>query len=139
MINSTKQLNEIIRSFSKENANSGISQIAVIIDLFLKAGIRFSTDQNYFHEFASYTASNYPEWNVELANGEIDLLTNQGKYEEAALRRDKILSLKNEILRRFRLEKYRTEDWFIEKSESEIFFIPTEIPVIDSLINDNVA
>ena len=34
----------------------------------------------------------------------------------------------------FRLEKYGTEDWFIEKSENEIFFLPTEISVIDSLI-----
>ncbi|MCX6197395.1 MAG: hypothetical protein NTY55_12240, partial [Flavobacteriia bacterium] len=64
----------------------------------------------------------------------IELLANQGKYEEAAIKREETLLLKNEIQRRFRLEKYGTEDWFIEKSESEIFFLPTEIAVIDSLI-----
>ena len=134
MINSTNQLNEIIRSFSKENANTGISQLAAIIDLCSKAGIRFSIDLNYINELGSFAASNFPEWNATVANREIELLANQGKYEEAAIKREETLLLKNEIQRRFRLEKYGTEDWFIEKSESEIFFLPTEIAVIDSVI-----
>lgn len=45
-----------------------------------------------------------------------------------------MLSLKNEIHRQFRLEKHGTEDWFMEKSESEIFFLPTKNEVIDSLV-----
>ena len=134
MINSTKQLNEIIRNFSSINANSSISQLAAIIDLCSKAGIRFSYDVNYLEALASFTASNYPEWNLEAINIEIESLANQGKIEEATLKRDKTLLLKNEIHRQFRLEKYGTEDWFIEKSESEIFFIPTQFSVIDGLI-----
>jgi len=134
MTNSAKQLNEIIRSFSNINANASISQLAAIIDLCSKAGIRFSYDVNYLEALASFTAINYPEWNLEAINIEIESLANQGKIEEATLKRDKTLLLKNEIHRQFRLEKYGTEDWFTEKSDREIFFVPTEIAVINSLI-----
>ena len=83
---------------------------------------------------ASFTASNFPEWNLETTNIEIESLANQGMIEEANLKRDKTLLLKNEIHRQFRLEKYETEDSFIENSKSEIFFLPTNIAGIDSLI-----
>ena len=134
MINSKKQLNEIVRNFSKENAITSVSQLAAIIDLCSKAGIKFSVDVNYDEVFSSFKTNKFPEWNDAVANREIELLANQGKYEEAAIKREETLLLKNEIQRRFRLEKYGTEDWFVEKSESEIFFLPTEIAVIDSLI-----
>jgi hypothetical protein len=134
MINSTKQLNEIIRKFTNENANTSVSQLAAIIDLCSSAGIRFSYDVNFREASISFTANKFLEWNVEDANREIELLVDQGKIEDATVLRGKTISLKNEIKRRFRLEKYGTEDWFIEKSESEIFFLPTEISVIDSLI-----
>jgi len=134
VINSTKQLNEIIRNISNMNANASISQLARIIDLCSKAGIRFSYDVNYLEALASFTAINYPEWNLEAINIEIESLANQGKIEEATLKRDRTLLLKNEIHRQFRHEKYGTEDWFIEKSKSEIFFLTTNIAVIDSLI-----
>jgi hypothetical protein len=134
MINSTKQLNEIIRNLSNENANTSISQLAAIIDLCSKAGIRFSYDVNYEEALASFTANKFPEWNSEITNSEIESLANHGKYEEAAVRRDKTLVLKNEIHRQFRLEKYGTENWFTEKSESEILFSPTKNAVIDSLV-----
>lgn len=134
MINSTKQLNEIIRNISNMNANASISQLARIIDLCSKAGIRFSYDVNYLEALASFTAINYPEWNLEAINIEIESLANQGKIEEATLKRDKLLFLKNEIHRQIRLEKYGTEDWFIEKSKSEILYLITNIAVIDSLI-----
>ena len=136
MIKSTKQLNEIIRSFSKENANSGISQLAAIIDLCSKAEICFSIDVNYKKELALFYTSKFPEWNAEVTNIEIESLANQGLYEEAAKRRNEAVSLKNEIQRQFRLSKYGTEDWFIEKSDSEIFFIPTDVVVIDSLMSE---
>ena len=138
MINSTKQLNEILRNLSTENANTGISQLNAIMDLGLKAGIKFSCDINYYQEFDSFTAIKFPEWNTEVTNGKIESLAKDGKYEVAAERRDKAVSLKYEIQRQFRLSKFGTEDWFIEKSESEIFFIPTVIAVIDSLINEKV-
>jgi hypothetical protein len=32
------------------------------------------------------------------------------------------------------LKIYGTEDWFMAKSAGEIFFLPTQISVIDSLI-----
>jgi hypothetical protein len=134
MINSTKQLNEIIRNLSKENANTSISQLAAIINFCSKAGIRFSYDVNYEEALASFTANRFPEWNVEDTNREIESLANQGKYEEAAIIRDNTLSLKNEIHRMYRLEKYGTEDWYTDKSDSEIFFLPTKNAVIDSLI-----
>ena len=134
MINSTKQLNEIVRNLSNTNANASISQLAAIIDLCSKAGIRFSYEVNYVEALESFTASNFPEWNLEATNMELESLANQGKIEEATLKRDKTLLLKNEIHRQFRLEKYGTEDSFIEKSNSEIFFLPTQISVIDSLI-----
>jgi hypothetical protein len=44
-----------------------------------------------------------------------------GKYKEAADRRDKAMSLKNEMHKQFKLSKFGNEDWFILKSESEIF------------------
>ena len=135
MINSTKQLNEIVRNLSKENSNTSISKLEAIIDLCLKTGIKFSYDPNYDDSFASYTTIKFPEWNIEITNLEIESLANQGKYEEAAVKRDETLSLKKEIHRQLRLEKYGTEDWFIEKSESEIFFLPTKIEVIDSLVH----
>ncbi len=134
MINSTKQLNEIIRNLSKENANMSISQLAGIINFCSKAGFRFSYEVNYEETLASFTANKFPEWNVEDTNREIESLANQGKYEEAAISRDKTLSLKNEIHRKFRLENYGTEDWYTVKSESEIFFLQTKNAVIDSLI-----
>ncbi len=134
MINSTKQLNEIVRNFSKDNAVASVGQLAAIIDLCSKAGIRFSVDVNYDTVFSSFKTNKFPEWNTEITNLEIESLANQSKYEEAASKREETLIVKNEIHRRLRLEKYGTEDWFIEKSESEIFFLPTEIAVIDSLI-----
>jgi hypothetical protein len=134
MINSIKQLNEIIRNFSNINSNASISQLAAIIDLCSKAGIRFSYDVNYLEALASFTAIIYTELNLEAVNIEIESLANQGKIEEATLKRDKTLHLKNEINRQFRLEKHGTEDWFIVKSESEIFFLPTQISGVDSLI-----
>ena len=82
----------------------------------------------------SFTANKFPELNVEDSNREIESLANQGKYEEAAIKRDITLSFKNEIYRKFRLEKYGTEDWYTVKSESEIVFLPTKNAVIDSLI-----
>ena len=138
MINSTKQLNEIIRNLSIENANTSISKLAAIIDLCSKAGIRFSYHEDYEEELASTTSKKFPEWNSEFTNSEIESLANQGKYEEAAVRRDKSLLLKNEIRRQFRLEKYGTEDWFTKKSEREIFYLPTEIAGIDNLIFEKI-
>ena len=134
MISSTIQLNEIVRNFSKENAINSISQLASIIDLCSKAGIRFTYDVNYEEALASFRANKFPEWNTEIINREIESLANQGKYEESVLKRDEMLSIKTEIHRRLRLEKYGTEDWFIAKSESEIFFLPTKIRIIDSLV-----
>jgi hypothetical protein len=40
------------------------------------------------------------------------------------------------IQKKFRLEKYGTEDWFIEKPEKEIFFSPTKNEVITELISE---
>jgi len=134
MINSTKQLNEIVRNISKENANSSVSQIAAIINLYSKAGVRFSVAANYAEAFSSLVANKFPEWKTEVINLEIESLAKQGKYEEAAVKRHEKRMLKNEIHRQLRMEKYGTEDWFIEKSASDIFFCPTEIAVIDSLI-----
>lgn len=134
MINMTKQLNELIRSLSIRNANASISQLAAMIDLCSKAGIRFSYDVNYEEALALFTANKFPEWNAEATNSEIESLARQGKYEEASVTRDKSLVLKSEIHRQFRLKKYGTEDWFMEKSESEILFLPTQISLIDSLI-----
>ena len=139
MIKPTEQLNEIIRSFSKENANTSISQLSAIIDLCLKAGIRFSFDKNYQNEFTLFINSKYPEWNAEVTNKEIESLAKDGEYEDAADRLDKAMSLKKEMHKQFKLSKFGTEDWFIENSESEIFFIPTEIGVIDSLISEKTC
>lgn len=138
MVKSTNQLNEILRNISKENANSSISQLAAIIDLCSKSGIRFSYDENYKKALATYTALKYPEWNMEVMNREIESLASQGKFQEAAIRRDELISIMNEIRRQFRIEQYGTENWFMEKSERAIFFIPTEIAVIDSLVNEKI-
>lgn len=134
MTNYIKQLNELVRNISKENANTCFSQLEAIIDLCSKAGIRFSVDVNYDGAFSSFTAHQFPEWNTEITNLELESLANQGKYAEAAIKQEEALLLKNQIHRQFRFEKYGTEDWFLEKSEGEILFLPTEIAVIDSLI-----
>jgi hypothetical protein len=136
MKNSTKQLNAIIRNLSDKNANTSISQLAAIIESCSKAGIRFSYDANYEEALAAFMVSELPKWNMDVSNHEIESLASQGKYEEATAKRDQTLLLKKEMQRRFRLQKYGTEDWFMEKTDSEIFFIPTHISVIDSLIFD---
>ena len=137
MINSTKRLNEIIRNLSIENANSSIGQVAAIINLCSKAGIRFSYDVNYEEALASFTVNKFPEWNMEGTESEIESPVNFGKNEATTESQDKTL-LKKEIHRRFRIEKYRTEDWFTKKSESEIFYLPTEIAGIDNLIFEKI-
>jgi hypothetical protein len=134
MINFTKQLNEIIRNLTNENATASISQLTAIIDLCSKAGIRFSVAVNYDEAFSSFTANQFPDWKIEITNLELESFAKQGKYAEATIKREEALLLKNEIHKQFRLEKYGTDDWFTQKSESEIFFLPTEIEVIDSLI-----
>jgi hypothetical protein len=134
MINSTKQLNEIIRNFSKENANSSISQLRAIILTCKNAGIRFSSDPNYEETILSFTKENFPEFIFQKANQEIESLAKQNKYQEAAEMRDKIISINNEIHRQLRLKKYGTTDWFMAKSVTEIFFHPTQISDVDSLI-----
>jgi ATP-dependent exoDNAse (exonuclease V) beta subunit len=134
MINSTKQLNEIIRNFSKENANSSISQLRAIILTCKNVGIRFSSDPNYEETILSFTKENFPEFVLQKANQEIESLAKQNKYQEAAEMRDKIISINNEIHRQLRLKKYGTTDWFMAKSVTEIFFLPTQISGVDSLI-----
>jgi excinuclease UvrABC helicase subunit UvrB len=134
MTNSTTQLNEIVGNFSKENANSSISQLRAIIQTCINAGIKFSFDNNYEETIHSFTKENFTEFNLQKANQEIESLTKQNKYQEAAEMRDKIISINNEIHRQVRLKKHGTADWFIAKSESEIFFLPTQISVIDSLV-----
>ena len=137
MISCIKHLNEIIRNFSKENAINSISQLASIISLCKRHGIRFTYDVNYEEALASFRANKFPEWNAEVTNREIESLANQGKYEAAAVKREETLTLKNKMHRQFRLEKYQTGDWFIEKSESDIFFLPTGFEIIDSLVQGN--
>jgi excinuclease UvrABC helicase subunit UvrB len=134
MTNSTKQLNEIVRNFSKENANSSINQLRAIIQTCIDAGIKFSFDTNYAETVHSFTKENFTEFNLQEANQEIESLAKQNKYQEAAEMRDKIISIDNEIHRQVRLKKQGTADWFMAKSESEIFFLPTQISVIDSLV-----
>ena len=134
MINPTKQLNEIVRGISKVNAITSVSKISAIIDLHSKAGVRFSVAANYAEAFATFVANKFPEWNTEITNLEIESLAQQGKYEEAALKRDEMIKLKNEIHKQVRFEKYGTEDCFIEKAASEVVCCPTDIAVIDSLI-----
>ena len=138
MIAFTKQLNEILRGLSKEHANSSISQFTALIDLCTNAGIRFSYDENYPKALATFKAHKFPAWKTEITNLEIESLANHGKYEKAALKRDETASAINEIHKQFRLEKYGTEDWFIENSECEILFLPTEIAVIDRLILEKI-
>ena len=134
MTNSTTQLNEIVRNFSKENANSSISQLRAIIQNCINAGIKFSFDTNYEETVHSFTKENFTEFNLQEANQEIESLAKQNKYQEAAEMRDKIISINNEIHSQVRLKKHGTADWFIAKSESEIFFLPTQISVIDCLV-----
>lgn len=124
MINSIKQLNEIIKNFSKENANSSISQLRAIIITCKNAGIQFSTDPNYEANILSFIKENFPEFNLQKANQEIVSLAKQNRYEEAEEMHDKIISINIEIHRQFRLKKYQTTDWFMAKSETEIFFQP---------------
>ena len=66
MINSTKQLNEIVRNFSKDNAVTSVSQLAAIIDLCSKAGIRFSVDVNYDAVFSSFKTNKFPSYIIGL-------------------------------------------------------------------------
>ncbi len=134
MTNSTTQLNEIVRNFSRDNANSSISQLSAIIENCINAGIKFSFDTNYEETVHSFTKGNFTEFNLQEANQEIESLAKQNKYQEAAEMRDKIISIDNEIHRQVRLKKHGTADWFMAKSESEIFFLPTQISVIDSLV-----
>lgn len=61
MTNSTKQLNEIIKTLTNENATTSISQLATIFDLCSKAGIRFYSDVNYEESLASFIANNFSE------------------------------------------------------------------------------
>lgn len=137
MINSTTKLNDIVRNFTKDNANSSLSQLRTIIEFCIKAGIKFSFDAHYEDAISAFTAEKIPEWNLKKANQEIELLARQNKYQEAAEMRDNITSANKEIHKRFRLEKYETEDFFIPKSTSDIFFLPTQITVIDSIIFEN--
>lgn len=95
MTKPTKQLNEIAWSFSKENVSTIICQLSAIIDLCLKAEIRFSFDKNYQNEFALFINSKYPEWNTEVTNREIESLAKDGKHENAADIGNKAISLKN--------------------------------------------
>ena len=134
MINPVNQLNDIIRNFSITNANASLSQLAAIIDSCSKAWITFSYDENYQESLASFLGNKFPEWNIAVINKEIESIANNGKYDEAVAKRDELLLLKNELNKKFRIEKYGTEDWFIEQSASEIFFLPTNMTVIDSLI-----
>lgn len=138
MTNSTTQLNEIVRNFSKENANSSISQLTAIIQTCINAGIKFSFDTNYEETIHSFTKENFTEFNLQKANQEIEYLAKQNKYQEAAEMRDKIISINNEIHKQVRLKKHGTADWFMAKSESEIFFLPTQISVIDSLVTEYI-
>jgi excinuclease UvrABC helicase subunit UvrB len=134
MTNSTTQLNEIVRNFSKENANSSISQLRAIIQNCINAGIKFSFDTNYEETIHSFTKENFTEFNLQEANQEIESLAKQNKYQEATEMRDRIVLINNEIHKQVRLKKHGTADWFMAKSESEIFFLPTQISVIDSLV-----
>ncbi len=134
MTYSTTQLNEIVRNFSKENANSSISQLRAIIQTCINAGIKFSFDTNYEETIHSFTKENFTEFNLQKANQEIESLAKQNKYQEVAEMRDKIISINNDIHSQVRLKKHGTADWFMAKSESEIFFLPTQISVIDSLV-----
>ena len=134
MTDSTTQLNDIVRNFSKENANNSISQLSAIIQTCIDAGIKFSFDTNYVETIHSFTKDNFNEFNLQKANQEIEALAKQTKYQEAAEMRDKIISMNNEIHKQVRLKKHGTADWFTAKSESEILFLPTQISVIDSLV-----
>ena len=134
MTDSTTQLNDIVRNFSKENANNSISQLSAIIQTCIDAGIKFSFDTNYVETIHSFTKDNFNEFNLQKANQEIEALAKQTKYQEAAEMRDKIVSINNEIHKQVRLKKHGTADWFTAKSESEILFLPTQISVIDSLV-----
>lgn len=134
MISYTKELNEIVRNFSRENAVNSVSQLTSMIDQCYKDGIKFSFDTDYEQTLSSFTANKFPDWNEEAIHREFEILIKRARYEAAASKRNEILSLKAEIHKQLRLEKYGTEDWFISKTENEIFFIPTHIAVIDNLI-----
>jgi hypothetical protein len=105
-----------------------------MIDQCYKDGIKFSFDTDYEQTLSSFTANKFPDWNEEAIHREFEILIKRARYEAAASKRNEILSLKAEIHKQLRLEKYGTEDWFISKTENEIFFIPTHIAVIDNLI-----
>lgn len=134
MITYTKQLNEIVRNFSRENAVNSVSQLTSMIDQCYKDGIKFSFDTDYEQALSSFIANKFPDWNEEAIHREFEILIKRARYEAAASKRNEILSLKAEIHKQLRLEKYGTEDWFISKTENEIFCIPTHIAVIDNLI-----
>ncbi len=106
MIPPTNQLNDIVRNFSKEHAIQSLSQLASIIDLCSKAGIRFSYDKNYDAALASFTAHKFPEWSAENTNREIESLANQGKFEESVVKREETITLQTEIQKGLRLEQY---------------------------------
>ncbi len=138
MTNITEQLNEIVRNISTKNINASIIQLNEIIDSYSKGGIIFSCDTNYYQEFALFATNKALGYNIEIANREVESLAKQGKYEEAFLKREDTISTKKDIHRRFRIEKYGTEDWFIKKSESQVLYIPTEIEVIDNLVSEYI-
>ena len=134
MIHSTSQLNEIVKNISKENTNSSVGQLFTIIETSKHSGIKFSFDEKYNASLSVFIKKNFPEFNLEKANQKIAYLSSENKYQEAATLRDEINAMNTAIHRKFRMEKYETEDWFIPKSESDIFFLPTQIAVIDNLI-----
>jgi len=137
MINSTKLLNELVENFCIENANNSISQITAIVETCRTAGIKFSFDRNYEKTFNSFTQENFPDFNHQKTNQEIEFLAKQNKHQEATNLRDIIKSINKEIHSQVRLKKYGTKDWFISKYEKEISFLPTQISVIDNLIFQN--
>ena len=94
MINYIKQLNEIVRNISNENAITSFNHLAAFIGLCSKAGIRFSIDVNYDEAFSSITAHKFPEWNTEVTNLELESLVKQGKYAEVAVKQEETLLLK---------------------------------------------
>jgi hypothetical protein len=42
--------------------------------------------------------------------------------------------MQKELQRQFRIENYKTDDWLTPIPEKEIFFIPTQIDMIDIII-----
>lgn len=129
-----KHLNTIIHSFSKANANSSISQLPTIIKTCSETGISFTIDANYDVDHASFMANKYPNLNTMLVKQEMDSRMNQGDLEARAQQIEQAVTLKNEVLKQFRISKYGTEDWFIQKSANEILFLPTGIAFVDGLV-----